>query len=268
MDDLKKKRNFSTREICDIFGVGRETLRHYEELGLLNPDIINNNGYREYDYWDIGAMIDILKYKSFGLTLKQAKESMYKYDFDQLLMQAKTQEEAYELKLIQDQIVLEMIKNNKRMLEFAKDNMGNLTETDIPSLIHIPFEMNKDGTYYEATKEALTFSRYFTTSIVFHAIPGSEFEGIGLMAPLKYAKYFDIKESIVAPSTRVVGTVLDIVGKELITPDHFAEFEKKVYQKYDKVSNMTYATLIARFYDKNKEYHQYLTVYKGLPEYT
>ena len=41
-----KKTKYSTKNICDIFGITRETLRHYERVGLLNPYINPDNGYK------------------------------------------------------------------------------------------------------------------------------------------------------------------------------------------------------------------------------
>ena len=43
---MDQESKYSTNDLCQMFGVGRETLRHYENLGLLNPKINPENGYR------------------------------------------------------------------------------------------------------------------------------------------------------------------------------------------------------------------------------
>ncbi|SFP89103.1 DNA-binding transcriptional regulator, MerR family [Butyrivibrio proteoclasticus] len=76
---------YSTKEICQIFNFGRETLRHYERQGLLNPRVNPNNGYREYSYWDVCSIVDILKYRSLGFSLSDTKDVMFEYDSPKII---------------------------------------------------------------------------------------------------------------------------------------------------------------------------------------
>ena len=71
------KRGYSTKEICEIFNIGRETLRHYENVGLIHPEINPQNGYREYGYWDVGVLVDALKFRKADYSLNQIKKALY-----------------------------------------------------------------------------------------------------------------------------------------------------------------------------------------------
>lgn len=79
------KSKYSTKQICQIFNVSRETLRHYERVGLLNPHINPDNGYREYSYWDVGTIIDILKYRSLGFSLSDTRDAIFDKDFPMIV---------------------------------------------------------------------------------------------------------------------------------------------------------------------------------------
>jgi DNA-binding transcriptional MerR regulator len=61
--------------------VSVQTLRHYEEIGLLLPDEVDENtGYRYYDIRQ-SAKLDMIQYlKSMGMSLTQIKEQLDKQD--------------------------------------------------------------------------------------------------------------------------------------------------------------------------------------------
>jgi len=40
---------YSIKEIADLAGVTSRTIRYYDEIGLLDPAKIGDNGYRYYD---------------------------------------------------------------------------------------------------------------------------------------------------------------------------------------------------------------------------
>lgn len=65
---LKKYR---TRDLLNYFGVPRDTLRFYEEKGLLNPKKNSENNYRNYDIYDIYNLMIIDFYKKRGMTIHQ-----------------------------------------------------------------------------------------------------------------------------------------------------------------------------------------------------
>ena len=65
---LKKYR---TGELLDYLGVSRDTLRFYEEKGLLCPKKNHENNYRNYDMFDIFKIMVIDFYKKRGMSIQQ-----------------------------------------------------------------------------------------------------------------------------------------------------------------------------------------------------
>lgn len=62
------------KEIRKKTGVSRDTLRHYVEIGLLNPQRDENNGYLIYSEKDLETLSFILKAKNLGFSLEEIRE--------------------------------------------------------------------------------------------------------------------------------------------------------------------------------------------------
>ncbi len=259
-----KERTFSTSEICHIFNIGRETLRHYENIGILTPTINAENGYREYGYWEVGIIVDILKYKSMGLSLGDTRTALFDMDFGQLIEGVRGQEDFYEKRAIQDKMMAEILHNNYMALDYAREHLNELIETEIPEMIHIPFRSEPDSIYYESMIEALKYSQFFSTAWILGVGNNSPYDGIGLAAQKSYADILKIENGLTIPAAKAVGTVMDITGRDKVTDQTFKEFNEKVKEKYPNTSDATYAVLLSRFSDKEKRYHQYFSVYKKL----
>lgn len=61
------------KKMADRSEVSIATLRYYEELGLITPSRNKSNGYREYCPVDEIKLAIILRFKDFGLTLKEIR---------------------------------------------------------------------------------------------------------------------------------------------------------------------------------------------------
>jgi len=62
MNDIYSK-YFTTGEFAKLCNVKKQTLFHYDEIGLLKPEIKNEKGYRYYSYhqFNVFSVIDLLK---------------------------------------------------------------------------------------------------------------------------------------------------------------------------------------------------------------
>lgn len=61
-------------ELVKISGVSHRTLRYYDEIGLLRPAHIHENGYREYTETEVNLLQQILFYRELGFSLEKIKE--------------------------------------------------------------------------------------------------------------------------------------------------------------------------------------------------
>ncbi len=64
-------KRYHTSDLIKFFGVPRDTLRFYEEKGLLNPVKNSENNYRNYDMFDIYNLMIVDFHKKRGMTINQ-----------------------------------------------------------------------------------------------------------------------------------------------------------------------------------------------------
>ena len=117
---LKKYR---TGELLNYLGVSRDTLRFYEEKGLLSPKKNDDNNYRNYDMLDVYKIMSIDFYKKRGMSIHQIQDLQKKstvQDIQSLLEKKKKELE----KMIYDwQCMVQRIEVTQ---EFSRDLISNL----------------------------------------------------------------------------------------------------------------------------------------------
>lgn len=64
----------TTGEFAKLMGVTKETLFHYNEIGLFCPECVTENGYRQYSVNQVEVMNTILMLKKLGMPLKEIRE--------------------------------------------------------------------------------------------------------------------------------------------------------------------------------------------------
>lgn len=60
----------STGEFARICGVEKHVLFHYEEIGLFQPVLVLENGYRYYSYHQYDTFVVIRLLRSLGMSLR------------------------------------------------------------------------------------------------------------------------------------------------------------------------------------------------------
>jgi DNA-binding transcriptional MerR regulator len=71
-----------TKEIAELAGISVRTLHHYDQIGLLTPAKIEENGYRFYDEADMERLQQILFFKELDFPLQHIKEILDDPNFD------------------------------------------------------------------------------------------------------------------------------------------------------------------------------------------
>lgn len=71
--DKKLDVYFTTGEFAKLCGVKKQTLFHYDEIGLFSPALIKENGYRYYSYRQLYTFTMILTLKNLRMPLKDIK---------------------------------------------------------------------------------------------------------------------------------------------------------------------------------------------------
>ncbi|WP_102398921.1 MerR family transcriptional regulator [Haloimpatiens massiliensis] len=108
---------YSIGQFSLILKVSTRTLRHYDEIGLLNPSFVSKeNNYRYYEKEQINSAKYIIKLKESGLTLDEIKDIIFNKDSNNF-------KETIEKRLMS-------IEEEIQKLITMKDNLGILLKED------------------------------------------------------------------------------------------------------------------------------------------
>ena len=75
---------YTVKQLSTLAGVTPRTLHHYDQIGLLKPESIGENGYRYYGEKSMLRLQQILFYRELDMPLDEIKKIMGRRDFDVL----------------------------------------------------------------------------------------------------------------------------------------------------------------------------------------
>ncbi|MFN8442629.1 MAG: MerR family transcriptional regulator [Caldilineaceae bacterium] len=75
---------FTVKQLSQIAGVTPRTLHYYDEIGLLKPSKVGQNGYRYYGDESLLRLQQILLYRELDMPLEHIKRILGRSDFDVL----------------------------------------------------------------------------------------------------------------------------------------------------------------------------------------
>lgn len=76
--------NLTVKQLAKLAGITVRTLHFYDEIGLLKPDAIEENGYRKYGEPAVLRLQQILFYRELDFPLETIRELLTRLDFDVL----------------------------------------------------------------------------------------------------------------------------------------------------------------------------------------
>lgn len=71
-------------ELAKRTGLTVRTLHHYDEIGLLNPSLHTNAGYRLYTAADVARLQQVLSLRQLGFSLEEIRDCLDRPDFSPL----------------------------------------------------------------------------------------------------------------------------------------------------------------------------------------
>lgn len=110
---------YSIKELADLAGSTTRTLRYYDQLGLLKPAQIADNGYRYYDRGNLVTLQQILFFRELDVPLKDIQYILSRPDF-QVLESLRNHQQAIRDKIRRYGKLLETIQNTIWDLEGEK----------------------------------------------------------------------------------------------------------------------------------------------------
>ena len=73
---------FTVKQLSSLAGITPRTLHYYDEIGLLKPSEVGDNGYRYYGEDSLLRLQQIMLYREMDVPLERIKGLMGRRDFD------------------------------------------------------------------------------------------------------------------------------------------------------------------------------------------
>lgn len=112
----------SISQLSKLAGVSLRTLRHYDEIGLLKPQLRRASGYRYYGKAEVLRLQQILFYKELGLPLAQIQAVLAAPDFD-LIAALEAHKAVLKVRQVQTAALLETLEKTLNHLKGGDANM-------------------------------------------------------------------------------------------------------------------------------------------------
>ncbi len=87
---------YTAKEVMNFLNINRETLRHYENMGLIHPRIEDKNHYRYYTDFDIETIAECRKYRSADFSIKEIDKIKHISSLPQYVSILEQKQEYYE----------------------------------------------------------------------------------------------------------------------------------------------------------------------------
>ena len=161
----------SIGEVARLFNISKDTLRYYDKIGVLTPEINEENGYRFYDIRHLEQLILILGIKYLGISLSEIKEITENGDIEDYykLMQKQKKiikDRILELKRLEkslnnSELLINRIMNCKNKYDFSKLNVENLDlklyEVKVRSVLDLDNESKVEKNLIELKDKAYLY---------------------------------------------------------------------------------------------------------------
>ena len=125
----------SIGEVSKIFNISKETLRYYDKIGILKPEVNSQNGYRYYLFKHLEKLSLILGIKLLGISLADIKQTIGSEDLNEYKNLVSKQEEILKIKkkelehleynLNKSKKILNTVTNFKNEYNFEKLKISN-----------------------------------------------------------------------------------------------------------------------------------------------
>jgi DNA-binding transcriptional MerR regulator len=121
---------YTVKQLADLVRISVRTLHHYDDIGLLKPAYLGNNGYRYYEQPQLNRLQQVLMYRDFGLSLEQIKDILDTPDYDIAnALRGHRQRLAERLRSLNE--LMRVIEKTLRRI----DGDDNMTDT-YPNILH------------------------------------------------------------------------------------------------------------------------------------
>jgi DNA-binding transcriptional MerR regulator len=188
---MTDKINLTVKQLATLAGVSNRTLHYYDEIGLLKPDSIAENGYRHYGELSLLRMQQILFYRELDFPLETIRDLVPRPEFD----------------------TVRALQAHRTSLQERSQKLENLINTIDKTIEHLEGkrEMNQSDYFEGWTEEKQPeFEKEIRQNYGEHALDG-------VIDWNSYTK--DQKAAILAEGHANTQAMADLMGKPVSSPE-------------------------------------------------
>lgn len=165
MDSIKTL--FTTGEFADICGIKKQTLYHYDAIGLIKPEIKNENGYRYYSLQQTEIFFVIEMLKDVGMPLNEIKDFLHTKKPKETIDLLNEKELLLDEKILKMQQTKQIIQNKRRQIEKALTiDFNQLLIKEMPSETYVLSKNILNSNDKEFTKSVMSFIKYTKREVI------------------------------------------------------------------------------------------------------
>lgn len=139
---------YTIGQVAKFLGVTRDTLKFYEEKGLVNPNQDAENGYRQYSHLDIYDVLTTNFYREIDMEIKKIQEIRRSQSIEEIESILQDKEERLRAELEYKELLLERIQNVRNDCKKIKQYAGVFSVREMK-----PFEVMGEITDFTAYDE-------------------------------------------------------------------------------------------------------------------
>lgn len=156
---MNRNNYMTTGEFAKAMGVTKNTLFHYDSIGLFSPEMVLDNEYRYYSIYQMEIFDTILLLKDLGMSLMEIKHFMEHRSAEEFL-------NAFDLREKQIDAQIRKLKAQKHRIEEQKAQILEVQNLDMNRIyrkhfpkryyVHIAVEEQTDAEFYRKTNQIIT----------------------------------------------------------------------------------------------------------------
>lgn len=120
---MERQEYMTTGEFASAMGVSKDTLFHYDEIGLFCPEKVGDNGYRFYSIYQMETFDTIRMLRDLGMSLKEIRQLLENRSLEHVVAIFKERE----MQIDQE---IEKLKSMKRWISRRQQKIEDVAHTD------------------------------------------------------------------------------------------------------------------------------------------
>lgn len=217
---MSKENRLSTKQFATLCQTTKHTLIHYDEIGILKPNEVGENGYRYYSLSQT-EIFDVISFlKEMGLPLKEIKVYLENREIEKLLDLFRVWEAELEMERKRLEQRKKMIRNMMAPIFWAQqETCDEVVFEEKAEEYLVVIELPKDGDSLESSNrkyEQLSYCRkhdFFEEQVTGHILEKADLEQANYHIPGFFFSILSQKKNCDQLKTKPSGMYASVVHK-------------------------------------------------------